>query len=267
MTARRLARELAVIVLPQLPRNKSSLEKGELNAIAARAVQMLVDYARQCLADADSLRIRAAGRLLDIEVEHPDNAENIESLVSVPVTTGELREQLELIERALHLVSEALDIPEISLLLGGVKRVQCKNCSQVTEHMTETRQESQAVEFFRKLISTYVENKDKVTELIKRARVRWKIERMVSIDRDILRLACTEALFFTDVPINVAINEAVELAHRFADEKAVKFINGVLGEIAVEAAHFRKTGQFLELASEQEIEPAPPLSEPAGKGT
>jgi N utilization substance protein B len=267
MSARRLARELAVIVLPQLPRNKSSLEEGELDAIAVRAVQMLVDYARQSLADADSLRVRAAGQLLDIEMEHPDNAENIESLVSVPVTTGQLREQLELIERALLLASEALDMPEVSLLLGGVKRVKCSKCSHVTEHIIETQQESEAVEFFRRLVSTYIENKDKVTELIKRARAKWKIERMVSIDRDILRLACTEALFFTDVPINVAINEAVELAHRFADEKAVKFINGVLGEIAVEAAHFRKTGQFLEPAPQQETEPASSLSEPISKGT
>ena len=51
------------------------------------------------------------------------------------------------------------------------------------------------------------------------------VDRMVSIDRDILRLACAEAFFIEEVPVNVAISEAVELAHRFADEKAAKFIN------------------------------------------
>ncbi len=69
---------------------------------------------------------------------------------------------------------------------------------------------------------------------------------MVSIDRDILRLACTEAFFLKEVPINVAISEAVELCHRFADERAAKFVNGVLSDMVEQAKEFRRTGQFPE---------------------
>ena len=69
---------------------------------------------------------------------------------------------------------------------------------------------------------------------------------MVSIDRDILRLACAEAFFIDEVPINVAISEAVELCHRFADEKAAKFVNGVLADLSEQAKEFRKTGEFPE---------------------
>jgi N utilization substance protein B len=75
---------------------------------------------------------------------------------------------------------------------------------------------------------------------------------MVSIDRDIIRLACAEAFYLPEIPINVAISEAVELSHRFADARAAKFINGVLADIGEDAKHFRKTG---ELTRVSEAEP------------
>ena len=67
---------------------------------------------------------------------------------------------------------------------------------------------------------------------------------MVSIDRDILRLACTEAFYMSEIPVNVCISEAVELCHRFADQKAARFINGILGELSDEAKHFRFHGKL-----------------------
>jgi hypothetical protein len=46
-----------------------------------------------------------------------------------------------------------------------------------------------------------------------------------------------------DIPVNVAISEAVELSHRFADEKAAKFINGVLADLAEEAEAVRRSAR------------------------
>ena len=54
---------------------------------------------------------------------------------------------------------------------------------------------------------------------------------MSYIDRNILRLALYEILFLDDMPIKVSVNEAVELGKRFSDDKATKFINGVLGAV------------------------------------
>ncbi len=221
-SGRRIARELAVIVFPQLPKDREKLEAVELKAIVAKAVSMLTDYARQCLAEANALALKSAEALSGIEVEHPDNAERIEDLVPVPVTTGQLKEQLEQIERALHLVSEALDIPETTAQCGP--------------------QESETKGFLARLLSTYAEHRTEIDEFLRQARAKWKVERMVSIDRDILRLACAEALFMQDIPINVSISEAVELAHRFADEKAARFINGILGDLAQAASTYRRTG-------------------------
>lgn len=256
MSARSIARELAVIVFPQLPKDQTKLEKSDLTSLVSRAVAMLCDYAKQNLADANALMLKAAESINETEMEHPANAELIDDLKPVPVTTGQLREQLTLIERALHFVSEALDIPEVALQIGQASiKTTCKKCNTTAEQQVEAVSPSEVREFLYRLVNTYCENREQIDEFIKQARAKWKIERMVSIDRDILRLACAEAFFMRDVPVNVCISEAVELSHRFADERAAKFINGILGDLAEIAQDFRKTGVLQNLESTQ------PLSE------
>ena len=63
--------------------------------------------------------------------------------------------------------------------------------------------------------------------------VTWTLRRMPSMDRNLLRLAIYEMLFVDEVPVSVAINEAVELAKDFGGEdESPRFVNGVLGRIA-----------------------------------
>lgn len=62
----------------------------------------------------------------------------------------------------------------------------------------------------------------------------WSFERLSHIDRTILRIGTLELLYEDDVPDLVAINEAVELAKKFGDEKSSKFINGVLSNMMKE---------------------------------
>jgi N utilization substance protein B len=59
----------------------------------------------------------------------------------------------------------------------------------------------------------------------------WKIDRISKVNLSILRLATYELLYDEDVPRNVAINEALEIARRYSDEKSVAFINGVLDKL------------------------------------
>lgn len=59
----------------------------------------------------------------------------------------------------------------------------------------------------------------------------WKIDRISKVNLSILRLATYELLYDEEVPRNVAINEALEIARRYSDEKSVAFINGVLDNI------------------------------------
>ncbi len=59
----------------------------------------------------------------------------------------------------------------------------------------------------------------------------WQVERMAAVDRNILRLALYEMLYVQEIPPNVSINEAVEMAKRFGGEESGKFINGILGAV------------------------------------
>lgn len=59
----------------------------------------------------------------------------------------------------------------------------------------------------------------------------WPVERMASVDRNLLRIALYEILFVDDVPYPVAINEAVELAKEYGGAESRRFVNGVLGAI------------------------------------
>lgn len=62
----------------------------------------------------------------------------------------------------------------------------------------------------------------------------WRIERMVVIDRIVLRLGVYEMLAEADTPARVIINEAIELARAYSGEEAVPFVNGVLDAVRKE---------------------------------
>ena len=64
----------------------------------------------------------------------------------------------------------------------------------------------------------------------------WKKERISPVSMAILRLGCYEMLFLTDIPSRVSINEAVELAKKYDDEKSYAFVNGVLNSFSKEFA-------------------------------
>ncbi len=65
----------------------------------------------------------------------------------------------------------------------------------------------------------------------------WDLARMAAIDRCILRLAAYELLHELDTPINVIINEAVEIAKKFSTGESSKFVNGLLDKIKLERGH------------------------------
>ena len=72
-----------------------------------------------------------------------------------------------------------------------------------------------------------------IDETISEVSENWVLSRMPVVDRNILRLATYEILYDAEVPPSVAINEAVELAKVYGGEDSSKFVNGVLGKIAL----------------------------------
>lgn len=70
-----------------------------------------------------------------------------------------------------------------------------------------------------------------IDRLIADAASNWRLVRIAATDRNLLRIAIWEMLEMDDVPPQVAINEAVEIAKRFAGDDSPKFINGVLDAV------------------------------------
>lgn len=75
------------------------------------------------------------------------------------------------------------------------------------------------------------DNKEELDGIIFKHAVGWKPERINKVSKTILRLALYEMIYMDDIPENVSINEALELAKKFDDDNARPFINGVLNAV------------------------------------
>ena len=75
-------------------------------------------------------------------------------------------------------------------------------------------------------------HREELDGYISRYTIGWKLERISSLCKAVMRVAMYEMLWQEDVPDSVAIHEAVELARRYEDEDAVTFVNGLLGSFA-----------------------------------
>ena len=73
---------------------------------------------------------------------------------------------------------------------------------------------------------------DVIDPLIEKHCINWKKDRISRVALAVMRLCCFELLFRPDVPVGVSIDQAVELAKRFATEEDAAYINGVLGTIS-----------------------------------
>jgi N utilization substance protein B len=85
------------------------------------------------------------------------------------------------------------------------------------------------------------EKRREIDDAIEGASTNWRLDRMAKVDRNVLRLAVHE-LLHTDVPVKVAINEAIELGKKFGSESSGAFVNGVLDKVAAGLPPERRRG-------------------------
>ncbi len=94
-------------------------------------------------------------------------------------------------------------------------------------------------EFACVLMDGVISHLEEIDRLLGSASAHWSVARMSRVDRNILRIAAFELLFLADVPPNVVINEAIELAKTFGSDESPMFINGVLDQVAKKVAAAR----------------------------
>lgn len=98
----------------------------------------------------------------------------------------------------------------------------------------DLRIDPDAMEFANELVYRVVEHLGDIDRRIQTVSRNWRLERMSRVDRNVLRLAVGELCHAEEVPVKVAINEAVELAKRFGTSESPAFVNGILDRIAQE---------------------------------
>ncbi|PIG90543.1 transcription antitermination factor NusB [Gloeocapsopsis sp. IPPAS B-1203] len=204
MQPRRIARELALLSLSQLPSSQEKLETQQLSNMVLAAVRTLTTEVQDTLTTAAAELQRASDRLLSSETRAGD----------LRTSRSLLDESIQLTQSAINRVGAALEIPELIQLANqpdfDVRTYALQIVRAVNIHRTE------------------------IDEKLNDALVDWQVSRLARIDRDLLRIAVAEILYL-GVPDRVAINEAVELAKRYSGDEGHRFINGVLRRISEQA--------------------------------
>ena len=101
------------------------------------------------------------------------------------------------------------------------------------EDILESATASQAVvHFYTDLISRTLAQEQELDELIKQHSKNWTIDRVMLLDKIILRLAICEIVYFERIPVKVSINEYLDLSKAYSTPRSSKFINGILDAVS-----------------------------------
>ncbi|HEY9741597.1 MAG TPA: transcription antitermination factor NusB [Coleofasciculaceae cyanobacterium] len=198
MQPRRIARELALLSLSQLPNAPEQLDTQQVNNLILAAVRTLSGEIQEALETAAAELKRGSDRLLSSETRATD----------VRSAKAMVADAIELAEKAINRLGTAVEIPEV---------IQLTNQQDVRTYALE-------------IIKTINRRRVEIDEILTNALQDWQLNRLARIDRDILRIAVAE-ISFLGLPERVAINEAVELAKRYSDDEGHRFINGVLRRV------------------------------------
>ena len=195
MQPRRIARELALLSLSQMPADSKRLETQQLSNMVLAAVRTLTTEVQDTLANAAAELQRGSDRLLSSQTRSADLQTSITMV----------NESIELTQTAINRLGAAMELPEF---------IQLANQQEVRTYALE-------------IVATVNVKRVQIDEQLSAALIDWQVTRLAQIDRDILRIAVVEIMFL-GVPDRVAINEAVELAKRYSGDEGHRFVNGVL---------------------------------------
>lgn len=214
MQARRAARELAFILFSQFDKKITTYSKDDLENIILKSVRILTSNATDELKLAVGTLIDMKNRIDDFEAEHETNLNRpLEaSNVPVPMTTSDVSEKIE----------EMIEISEKAML-----------ALEIAE-FTTLESQSDVKDYAVKIAELFQKHHEDVDKQIQQYSKGWDIERLVKMDKDILRIAIVELLYIKDAPMKVVVDEALELAKKYSTDDSSAFINGVLAKVIVD---------------------------------
>lgn len=215
MQARRAARELAFILFSQFDKKITNYSKQDLEDIILKSVRILTSNAGDELKIAVGALVEMKAQIDDYEANHEENLQRPLDVSNIPVPlpmtsdmSGRINEMIDIAEKALL----ALEIAEFTTL---------DSQSDVKDYAITI------AEFFQK-------HHEEVDDIIKKYSKNWDFQRLIKMDKDILRIAIVELLYIKDAPMKVVVDEALELAKKYSTDDSSAFINGILAKVIVD---------------------------------
>jgi len=215
MQARRAARELAFILFSQFDKKITNYSKNDLEDIILKSVRILTDNA------SDELKT-SVGALVEMKAQIDDYEANHETNLSRPLDVSNVAVPLPMTSDMSSKIEDMLEIAEKALLALEI--------AEFTTLDSQSEVKNYAVsiaEFFQK-------NHEEIDAIIQKHAKNWDLQRLVKMDKDILRIAIVEMLYIKDAPMKVVVDEALELAKKYSTEESASFINGLLAKVIVE---------------------------------
>ncbi|MFL0268389.1 transcription antitermination factor NusB [Candidatus Clostridium radicumherbarum] len=123
---------------------------------------------------------------------------------------------------------------EIAMALQFEMSINKGNFNDILDNYKENTEEDLKeidFEYITNTLKGIQENSEAIDKKIEKYLVNWKISRLSKIDLAILRICTYEIMYEADIPNKVSVNEGIELAKKYSDDKSFQFINGVLDNI------------------------------------
>ncbi len=217
MQARRAARELAFILFSQIDKDIDKYTKADFSNIVLKSVRTLKSNATDELQIALSSLMEFKAEIEDYEANHETNLNRPLEVSNVPVPvilSSDLSEK----------IGEMIDVAEKSLL-----------ALEIAEFTTLDSQ-SEVQNFAIEIAEQYKEHSAELDEIMQKYAKNWDLQRLVTMDKNILRIALIELLYIKQTPLKVVIDEALELAKKYSTDESTTFINGILAKVVVDYA-------------------------------
>ena len=215
MKARHVARELAFILFSQLETYEKKISKKDFENILLDSVRILTNSANEELQLSLKYLFETKEFIKNYENDHPKNT-------SRPIDSNNIPVKIPMTDDMVKRIDEIIEVSEKTLM-----------ALEIAE-MTTIEEKSDVKDFVLDIAETYVKNKIEVDELISKHTSGWDIDRLVKMDKDILRIAICEMVYLKPQPTKVIINEAIELAKKYSTDDSSSFINGILAKVAEE---------------------------------
>lgn len=215
MQARRASREIALILFSQFDKKIVEYSNKDFEDIILKSIRVLTNNSTEELKT-------AVGSLIDIkdfidtyEAEAPSNLERPIGVKNKPVplpTTADLSEKIESVLEIVEKTVLALEVAELTVL----------------------ESQDDVKDYTIRIAKTFKEHNAEIDAQIQKYSKGWDINRLVKMDKDILRIAISELLYISEAPMKVVVDEALELAKKYSTDDSSAFINGILAKVVLE---------------------------------